>query len=207
LPPKITATLADRAAITSVLKQLGADLGDVLSHGGGRFVVLKPGQEYCDVSPFMRARFIYDPWPHSPGGVFIPDEMTAYLRTVTPMSVAHEAMHMVDKVLGRHEYRSAHDSAIRNAYDTAWCYVTPYGACDVAEFWAEHARAWFGINNPESLWPTVSRERLLTVNPTMYAIVKETFERTIPALAANVRAVRAARRSQTQARKMNAVAA
>jgi hypothetical protein len=41
----------------------------------------------------------------------------------------------------------------------------------------------------------------------MYAIVKEPFEHTIPSLAANIRAVRAARRLQTQARRLNAVAA
>jgi hypothetical protein len=95
LLPKISANLADRTAITNVLKQLGADVCDVLSHGGGRFVVLKPDQEYCDVSPFMRARFIYDPWLQKPGGIFCSEEMTAYIRTVTPMTVAHETLNPV----------------------------------------------------------------------------------------------------------------
>jgi hypothetical protein len=67
------------------------------------------------------------------------------------------------------------DPKIRQAFAAASAFVTPYAASACDEYFAESVRAWIGANDPHSLWPRVSKERLATVDPLMFRIVSQLF--------------------------------
>jgi hypothetical protein len=60
-------------------------------------------------------------------------------------------------------------------FAAATAFVTPYAASVCNEYFAESVRAWIGANDPHSLWPNVSKERLATVDPRMCHIVSQLF--------------------------------
>lgn len=186
--PIILAEPAAGAVIESILHQLGEDVCDVLADFGGRIVVLKEGQRFSEVSPVLR-RIVagVDAWPIPPAGLFVVEERTVYLRSLSPMAIAHELMHMVDAALGGGVYLSGVDPRIRRAFTSATAFCTPYAASACDEYWAESARAWVSINDAHSLWPRATRERLQSVDERMYAIVKQIFEEDIPTRAAGIR--------------------
>jgi hypothetical protein len=73
-------------------------------------------------------------------------------------------------------YLSSVDPRIRRAFSVARALVTNYSACDCAEYFAEAVRAFFEVNDAQSLWPNATRERLWSVDPRMAAIVASLFE-------------------------------
>jgi hypothetical protein len=143
---------------------------------GTTIVVLQPSQTYSEVSPALRriAPGI-DRWPIPPAGLFVTEERAIYLRSKSPMTVCHEAGHALDSALGGGVYLSGIDPKIRRAFAAATAFVTPYAASACDEYFAESIRAWIGANDPHSLWPRVSKERLATVDPRMFHIVSQLF--------------------------------
>lgn len=143
---------------------------------GTTIVVLQPSQSFCEVSPALRRLAPgIDRWPIPPAGLFVIEERAIYLRSKSPMTICHEAGHALDSALGGGVYLSGIDPKIRRAFAAATAFVTPYAASACDEYFAESVRAWIGANDPHSLWPRVTKERLATVDPRMYRIVSDLF--------------------------------
>lgn len=184
---------AAHAAVSALVAQFGEDACDVLADAGCRYVVLEPGQRYADVSAVLR-RIVasVDAWPIPPAGLCVVEERLVILRSLSPMTVVHESGHLLDLTLGGGVYLSGVDPRIRRAFAAATAFVTPYSASACDEYMAENLRAWNGHfgNDPHSLWPRATRERLLAVDPRMHDIVRTLFDVEIPERAAAIRARR-----------------
>ncbi len=133
---------------------------------------LKKGERYREVSPALRRLGIdVDAWSAPPGGLFVVEERTVYLRSRSPMTVAHEFGHAVYCALGGGIYLPGIESKIRQAFLAARSFVTPYAATGIDEYFAEAVRAYAEVNDPASPWPRATKTRLIRVDPAMYAIV------------------------------------
>jgi len=117
-----------------------------------------------------------DAWPVPPAGLFVVEERTIYLRSATPMTIAHEFAHGLDCALGGGVYRSGYDLAIRRAFAAAREFVTPYAATGLDEYFAESVRAYVEVNDPSSPWPKATRARLAHVDAPMLGAIEEIFE-------------------------------
>jgi hypothetical protein len=165
------------AAVELVLQRFGPGAVAVAERAGVRIAVLQPGERFAERSPVLRRIAAgVDGWPIPPAGLFVVEERTIYLRTISPMTVAHEFAHALDCALGGGIYLSGVDPRIRRAFATATAFVTPYAASACDEYFAECVRAFVGVNDPHSLWPHATRERLWSVDPRMAAIVASLFE-------------------------------
>lgn len=143
-----------------------------------RIVPLAAGERYTDASAALRRLGIeIDDWPAPPAGLFVVEERKMYLRSHSPMTVAHEFGHALDCALGGGVYRSGIDPRIRRAFSRARAFVTPYAASGIDEYFAESIRAYVGANDPRSLWPPATRSRLLAVDPNMAHLIDEIFRR------------------------------
>jgi len=79
-----------------------------------RIVALSRAERYRDASPSLRRLGVdVDAWPVPPAGLFVVEERTVYLRSASPMTVAHEFAHGLDCALGGGVYRSGYDGTIR----------------------------------------------------------------------------------------------
>jgi hypothetical protein len=116
-----------------------------------------------------------DSWPVPPAGLFVVEERTVYLRSSSPMTVAHEFAHALDCALGGGVYLSGVDPRIRRAFRQARAFVTPYAASGLDEYFAESVRAWVEANDPRSPWPRATRARLRALDPPMAAILESLF--------------------------------
>jgi hypothetical protein len=165
------------AGVMAILRQYyPASALRCMESNGTKFVVLEPKQKFTDVSPLLRriAPSI-DSWPVPAAGLFVVEERTVYLRSTSPMTICHEAGHALDCALGGGVYLSGIEPKIWRAFAVATAFVTPYAASGCDEYAAECIRSWVGANDPHSLWPNVSRERLAQVDPTMFGIVSALF--------------------------------
>lgn len=134
---------------------------------------LKKGERYTEVSSALRRLGIdVDAWPAPPAGLFVVEERTVYLRSRSPMTIAHEFGHAIDCALGGGVYISGIDPEIRRAFANASKFVTPYAATGIDEYFAESVRAYVEVNDPSSHWPTATKIRLKSVDPAMYAIIE-----------------------------------
>jgi hypothetical protein len=195
LPEIETNDLIAHGTLSSLLARLGEDVSEVLADAGCHYVVLEPGQRFADVSAVLRRISAgVDSWPIPPAGLCIVEERKVVLRSISPMTVVHETCHLIDVTLGGGVYLSGIEPRIRRAFNAATAFCTPYAASACDEYMAECLRAWHGefSNDPHSLWPKATRERLQQLDPTMYEIVREIFEVTIPERAAALRGHRKA---------------
>jgi hypothetical protein len=145
-------------------------------HAGVRIVALDAGERFDDRSRALRRiGAAVDGWPLPPAGIFVVEERTVYLRSTSPMTVAHEFGHALDCALGNGVYLSSVDPRIRRAFARATAFVTPYAASACDEYFAESLRAWVGANDTPSLWPRATRARLWQLDPRMAAIVATLF--------------------------------
>ncbi len=143
---------------------------------GVRIVALGADQRFDDRSRALRRLGAgVDGWPLPPAGIFVVEERTIYLRSTSPMTVAHEFGHALDCALGGGVYLSSVDARIRRAFARATAFVTPYAASACDEYFAEALRAWVGANDSPSLWPRATRERLWSLDPRMAQIVAALF--------------------------------
>ena len=136
---------------------------------GTRIVPLARQQRYDDASPALKRLGVdVDAWPAPPAGLFVVEERTVYLRSRSPMTVAHEFGHALDCALGGGVYRSSIDPQLRALFAAATAFVTPYAATGADEYFAESLRAYVEVNDPASFWPRATRARLRRIDPQMY---------------------------------------
>ena len=165
------------AAIAASLARFGKPALTFAAARGVKIVPLSAAQRYRDASPSLRRLGVdVDAWPVPPAGLFVVEERTVYLRSATPMTVAHEFAHGLDCALGGGVYRSGYDTAIRSAFARARGFVTPYAATGLDEYFAESLRAYVEVNDANSPWPRATRERLRAIDLPMHDIVVELFE-------------------------------
>ncbi len=141
-----------------------------------RIVPLVRGQRYNAASTALRRLGVdVDAWPVPPAGLFVVEERTVYLRSPTPMTVAHEFAHGLDCALGGGVYRSGYDRTIRRAFASARDFVTPYAATGLDEYFAECVRAYVEVNDAHSPWPKATRVRLETIDAAMFRFIDDLF--------------------------------
>jgi hypothetical protein len=164
-------------SIGATLARFGEGALRFAVRAGIRLVPLAFGQRYSDASPALRRLGIdVDCWPVPPAGLFVVEERTVYLRSATPMTVAHEFSHGLDCALGGGVYRSGYDMTIRSAFRVATRFVTPYAATGLDEYFAESVRAYVNVNDPLSPWPKATRKRLAEIDPAMHAAIEAIFQ-------------------------------
>jgi hypothetical protein len=147
-----------------------------------RVVPLAAEQRYGEASASLRRLGVdVDAWPVPPAGLFVVEERTIYLRSATPMTIAHEFAHGLDCALGGGVYRSGYDPAIRRAFARAREFVTPYAATGLDEYFAESMRAYVEVNDANSPWPKATRARLRRVDPAIFGCMRELFVATFGA--------------------------
>ncbi len=166
------------ASIATSLARFGEPALTFAASRGIRVVPLGGTQRYRDASASLRRLGVdVDAWPVPPAGLFVVEERTIYLRSVSPMTVAHEFGHALDCALGGGVYRSGYDRTIRGAFANAREFITPYAATGLDEYFAECIRAFVGVNDPHSPWPSATRERLQCIDPPIAAYIDEIFAR------------------------------
>ena len=148
-----------------------------------RVVLLRTGELYREASPALaRLGIDVDAWPAPPAGLFVVEERALFLRSRSPMTVAHEFGHALDCALGGGVYRSGIDPQVRALFANATTFVTPYAATGVDEYFAESLRAYVEANDPASPWPRATRARLRHGDPGMHEFLELLFEREFGAL-------------------------
>jgi len=174
LPSRVSARAA--RAISATLSRFGAGALLYAVAKGMRIVPLTPRRRYADVSTALRRLGVdVDAWPVPPAGLFVVEERTVYLRSASPMTVAHEFGHAIDCALGGGIYRSGYDPEIRAAFGAARSFVTPYAATGLDEYFAESLRAYVGVNDAHSPWPKATRKRLREIDPAMFDCLESLF--------------------------------
>ena len=144
---------------------------------GIRILLLRPHELYREASAALaRLGIDVDAWPAPPAGLFVVEERALYLRSRSPMTVAHEFGHALDCALGGGVYRSGIDPQVRALFANATAFVTPYAATGVDEYFAEALRAYVEANDSGSPWPRATRARLRHIDPGMHDYVEMLFE-------------------------------
>lgn len=166
----------DHDAVVFALVRYGAGALRFAGEHGIRAVPMERDELYRDASPVIERMGVnVDAWPAPPAGLFVVEERTIYLRSRSPMTVAHEFGHALDCALGGGIYRSGIDPRIRDAYAAAREFVTPYASTSLDEYFAECLRAYVDANDPMSVWPRATRERLRRVDAAMYDYIAALF--------------------------------
>jgi len=166
----------DHDAVAFALVRYGAGALRFAGEHGIRAVPMIRDELYRNASPAIERMGVnVDSWPAPPAGLFVVEERTIYLRSRSPMTVAHEFGHALDCALGGGVYRSGIDPRIRNAYAAAGEFVTPYASTSLDEYFAECLRAYVEANDPISVWPRATRERLRRIDTAMHDYVAALF--------------------------------
>ncbi|HVA28331.1 MAG TPA: hypothetical protein VNF68_09130 [Candidatus Baltobacteraceae bacterium] len=167
------ATVRVQAQIATVLRAFPESIVRRVAKFGGIVRALKLRERYCEVSPALQRLGIdVDGWPAPPAGLFVVEERTVYLRSRSPMTIAHEFGHAIDCALGGGVYLSGDNPEIRRAFLDARSFVTPYAATGIDEYFAESIRAFIEVNDASSHWPKATKARLQSADPAMYEIVE-----------------------------------
>ncbi len=172
------ASAAKRETIAAILSAFPSGLVEFVANAGITITPLERGKKYDAASPALkRLKIDVDAWPAPPAGLFVVEERAVYVRSMSPMTVAHEFSHAIDCALGSGIYWSGLDSRVRTAFASAKSFVTPYAASGLDEYAAECFRGYAQVNDSSSPWPKATRERLRRVDPAMFEIVQAVFER------------------------------
>ncbi|MHB8147430.1 MAG: hypothetical protein ACYDGM_09275, partial [Vulcanimicrobiaceae bacterium] len=164
------------STICETLRRYGSGALGFALERGIRVAPLRKNERYAHASPALQRLGIdVDAWPAPPAGLFVVEERTVYLRSRSPMTVAHEFGHALDCALGGGIYRSGIDPRIGFCFSTARAFVTPYAATGIDEYFAEALRAFVEANDPASAWPRATRTRLQRIDPAMFDFVCELF--------------------------------
>ena len=141
-------------------------------------IPLERSERYTQRSPALRRLGVdVDAWPAPPAGLFVVEERAVYLRSSSPMTVAHEFGHALDCALGKGVYRSSIDPVVRSLFANARAFVTPYAATGLDEYFAEGLRAYVEANDSSSIWPNATRKRLRSVDPGLADYLGDLFAR------------------------------
>ena len=163
-------------AIGVTLDRFGPGALRLAAIAGTQLVLLRRGEAFRERSRTLRRlAATVDDWPAPPAGLFVVEERTVYLRSTSPMTVAHEFAHALDCALGGGVYLSGIDPRIRRAFRGARGFITPYAASGLDEYFAECLRAWVEANDPRSPWPRATRDRLRELDPAMCSILATLF--------------------------------
>jgi hypothetical protein len=174
--PPVDALPGAAAAIDAVLDRFGPGALRLAARAGTCVVHLRAAETYRDRSRALRRLAAgVDDWPVPPAGLFVVEERTVYLRSTSPMTVAHEFAHALDCALGGGVYLSGVDPRVRRAFGAARAFVTPYAATGLDEYFAEAMRAWVEANDARSPWPRATRARLRALDPAMATILERLF--------------------------------
>ncbi len=132
----------DCSAIVHTLNRFGGGAVDFAHRCGIRIVPLHRSERYDDRSAALRRLSVnVDAWPAPPAGLFVVEERTVYLRSRSPMTVAHEFGHALDCALGEGVYRSSTDPVLRASVRAgAWVCHTVRGHGRGRVFRRESAR-------------------------------------------------------------------
>ena len=164
------------SVIIRTLNRFGADAIGFAHRNAIHIVPLKRAERYSQRSAALQRLGVdVDAWPAPPAGLFVVEERTVYLRSFSPMTVAHEFGHALDCALGQGVYRSSTDPVLRELFAQARAYVTPYAATGLDEYFAESLRAYVEINDTSSVWPRATRERLRRIDAGMHDYVERLF--------------------------------
>lgn len=165
-----------RSAIAATLRLFGIGPLRFAGEHGVTVTALERDQRYAEASPALaRLGVDVDAWPAPPAGLFVVEERRVYLRSRSPMTVAHEFGHALDCALGNGVYRSGVDPVLRHLFIGARSFVTPYAATAIDEYFAECVRAYVGANDPLCTWPPVSRAKLRRCDSKMFDYVERLF--------------------------------
>lgn len=146
-----------------------------------KLVTLEPGERYLDASGALsRMMLDVDTWPAPPAGLFVVEERTLYLRSLSTMTVVHEYGHAIDCALGNGVYHSGINASLRTEFADATSFVTPYAATGLDEYFAEGFRAYCGANDPASAWPKATCQRLRTCAPALAALFDQLAKKGTP---------------------------
>ena len=168
---------AGAAAIAATLERFGAAALAYARERAVRVCPLHRGEPYRAASPALgRLGIDVDTWPAPPAGLFVVEERTVYLRSRSPMTVAHEFGHALDCALGSGVYRSGLDPQVRRCFLAARRFVTPYAATGIDEYFAEALRAYVEVNDPASHWPRATRARLHAIDPELFAYIERVYD-------------------------------
>ncbi len=174
--PAVDARPDAHAAIDAVLDRFGPGALRLAANAGVRLVHLRGHEAYRDRSRALRRLTTgVDDWPVPPAGLFVVEERAVYLRSTSPMTVAHEFAHALDCALGGGVYLSGVDPRVRRAFREARAFITPYAASGLDEYFAESLRAWVEANDSRSPWPRATRARLRALDPAMATILESLF--------------------------------
>ena len=174
--PAVDAKADARSAIDTVIDRFGPGALRIAADAGVRLIHLRGNEAYRDRSRALRRLASgVDDWPVPPAGLFVVEERAVYLRSTSPMTVAHEFAHALDCALGGGVYLSGVDPRIRRAFRETRAFITPYAASALDEYFAESLRAWVEANDARSPWPRATRARLRALDPTMAAILESLF--------------------------------
>ena len=164
------------SVISRTLNRFGAGAIGFAHRNAIQIVPLERAERYSQRSPALQRLGVdVDAWPAPPAGLFVVEERTVYLRSFSPMTVAHEFGHALDCALGQGVYRSSTDPVLRDLFAQARAYVTPYAATGLDEYFAESLRAYVEINDTSSFWPRATRERLRRIDAGMHEYVERLF--------------------------------
>ena len=98
---------AARESVAATLERFGEPALRFALAGNVEVRVLKPRETYlCASVELARLHLDVDKWPAPPAGLFVVEERTVYLRSCSPMTIAHEFGHALDFVLGGGIYLS-----------------------------------------------------------------------------------------------------
>jgi hypothetical protein len=163
--------------VVSTLLRFGVGALAYAARSRIHIMLLRPGELYREASRALaRLGIDVDAWPAPPAGLFVVEERALYLRSRSPMTVAHEFGHALDCALGGGVYRSGIDPHVRSLFTNATSFVTPYAATGVDEYFAESLRAYVEANDPASPWPRATRARLRHGDPGMHEFIELLFE-------------------------------
>lgn len=166
----------DQTPVLETLVRFGAAALTFAADSRVRVVLLRCGECYREASPALaRLGIDVDAWPAPPAGLFVVEERALYLRSRSPMTVAHEFGHALDCALGGGVYRSGIDPRVRAHFAAARSFVTPYAATGIDEYFAESLRAFVGVNDPASPWPRATPARLRRLDAPMFEYVRALF--------------------------------
>jgi hypothetical protein len=170
------ASIPHSTSIIRTLNRFGSGAIAFAHRNRIRVVPLEREERYNQRSAaLLRLGVDVDTWPAPPAGLFVVEERTVYLRSHSPMTVAHEFGHALDCALGAGVYRSSIDPVLRTLFTEAQTFVTPYAATGLDEYFAESVRAFVEINDPASFWPRATRARLRKVDLRLYDYVEDIF--------------------------------
>jgi len=168
-----------RFSVATIVQTLQRYGNDALRFALDRRISVAPlrrGERYASASPALaRLGIDVDLWPAPPAGLFVVEERTVYLRSRSPMTIAHEFGHALDCALGGGVYHSGIDPQLRELFANATSFITPYAATGIDEYFAEALRAFIEVNDPTSHWPRATKARLRKVDPLLFAYVERLF--------------------------------